>query len=123
MPQPETKIVNKIKARLTELRKAGRPLWHFKVHGGPAQLAGVPDLCVVYNGIALFLEVKQPGKKLARLQEHRIDEIRAAGGVACRVESVECVEAVLNDVDARMRSMFPNGGRWAFSEQGRKTLP
>jgi Holliday junction resolvase len=59
--------------------------WVMKIHGGPYQLAGVPDLLCLKDGRALFLEVKQPGKKPTALQVQRMHEIERVGGATCRV--------------------------------------
>lgn len=40
---------------------------------------GFPDLLLLKNGIAKFIEVKRPGGKPRPLQEYRIDELRNAG--------------------------------------------
>ena len=75
------------------LRASGA--WVFKVHGGPMQQAGVPDLVgCLPNGQMFGLEVKCPGRKLTPIQAHIIEQIKAAGGVAGRVECVEDVEAL-----------------------------
>lgn len=49
------------------------------------QTSGIPDLLCLKNGRAVFLEVKQPGKKPTRLQEHRMLEIRKVGGAVAEV--------------------------------------
>lgn len=59
--------------------------WTFKIAGGPMQTSGIPDLLCLKNGRAVFLEVKQPGKKPTRLQEHRMLEIRKVGGAVAEV--------------------------------------
>lgn len=59
--------------------------WVMKIHGGPMQLSGVPDLLCLRNGRAVFLEVKQPGKKPTALQVRRMEEIRKKGGSHCAV--------------------------------------
>jgi hypothetical protein len=59
--------------------------WTFKIAGGPMQMSGVPDLLCLKNGRAVFLEVKQPGKKPTDLQVHRIKEIREIGGAVAEV--------------------------------------
>lgn len=51
--------------------------------------AGLPDLLAIRGGRAYWIEVKQPGGKPTRLQEHRLDELRGAGcgaGVAASVD-------------------------------------
>lgn len=59
--------------------------WTFKIAGGPMQTAGVPDLLCIKNGIAVFFEVKQPGKKPTELQKQRMHEIRTVGGAVAEV--------------------------------------
>jgi Holliday junction resolvase len=59
--------------------------WVMKIHGGPHQLAGVPDLLCLRQGRAVFLEVKQPGKKATPLQAARMNEIETQGGAVCHV--------------------------------------
>lgn len=56
-----------------------------KIHGGPYQLAGLPDLLCLQRGRAVWLEVKQPGKKASAIQTHRMAELEAKGGTPCRV--------------------------------------
>lgn len=59
-----------------------------KTHGGRYQAAGLPDLLCLRAGRAVWLEVKQPGKKPTKLQERRLAELRSAGCVAEVVTSV-----------------------------------
>jgi len=59
--------------------------WTMKIHGGPYQLAGVPDLLCLKAGRAVWLEVKQPGKKPTPIQVRRMAEIEAKGGARCHV--------------------------------------
>jgi hypothetical protein len=59
--------------------------WVMKIHGGPYQLAGVPDLLCLKEGRAVFLEVKQPGNKPTAIQCHRMNEIETEGGAVCHV--------------------------------------
>ena len=78
MPLEKT-IVAKVK-RVAEA--AG--WWVTKLHGGPMQKAGLPDLLCLKDGSACFLEVKQPGKGKASdatpLQQQRMREILEKGG-------------------------------------------
>jgi hypothetical protein len=70
--------------------------WVMKIHGGPHQLVGVPDLLCLREGRAVFLEVKQPGKKPTPIQAARMKEIETQGGVPCRVvtSGLEALEAL-----------------------------
>jgi len=63
--------------------------WVFNVHGSPYQQVGVPDLLVAYQGRFYAMEVKKPGGILSPVQAKVIEEIRASGSVAGRVESIE----------------------------------
>jgi hypothetical protein len=94
MPQLESSIV----AAIVRVAKADG-WWVMKIHGGPYQLAGVPDLLLLKNGNAMFFEVKQPGKKPTPLQARRMAEIEREGGAACHVvtskeQARELLEAV-----------------------------
>jgi VRR-NUC domain-containing protein len=70
----------------------------FKTHGGPYQMAGVSDLigCVPPVGRFMAIEVKLPGKKLTRIQEVFLDDIRKAGGVAIMATSVDDVKRLVD---------------------------
>ena len=67
----------------------GMGAWVFNVHGSPYQQVGVPDLLVAYQGRFYAMEVKRPGGILSPVQAKVIEEIRASGSVAGRVESIE----------------------------------
>lgn len=40
---------------------------------------GIPDLLILKNGVASFVEVKRPGEKPRPLQEYRMNELRELG--------------------------------------------
>jgi hypothetical protein len=105
MAQPETLLVNKIRAAV---KKKYPDSVSFKVHGGPYQTGGVPDLLVFLNGKVAGFEVKK--QKLGESEEHareratlrqrlRIDAFRKAGCRAEVVLSVGEVLTVLADLD------------------------
>ncbi len=80
----EKHIVKKIK---TKLEAEG--YWVMKIHGGPYQMAGLPDLLAIREGKSYWVEVKQPGKKATPLQERTLIKLRKYGcraGVATNVE-------------------------------------
>lgn len=52
-------------------------------------LVGRPDLVVCARGRFIALELKRPGGRVTPLQAQRLKEVRAAGGVAAVVYSVE----------------------------------
>ena len=51
--------------------------------------------CLHERQVFCAFEVKQPGGRLTRLQEVTLEKIRAAGGVAVKVTSVEEVKAAI----------------------------
>ena len=82
--RPEMTLETTITKSIVALAKA-KGWWTFKIAGGPMQMAGVPDLLTVKHGRAVFLEVKQPGKKPRPLQVQRMKEIREIGGAIAEV--------------------------------------
>jgi len=87
----EKAIVNAIRRYLKEI---GAKV--VKTHGSVHGQGGTPDIIGVYQGRALALEVKCPGKKLTPLQEHELSDWEAAGAIAARVESAAQVKELLN---------------------------
>lgn len=83
-----------VKAILQYLRGLPR-CFTWKTHGGMYGTAGIPDVVACIDGRFYAFEVKQPAGKLTRLQEHTLEKIRAAGGVAAKVVSVEDVKSIL----------------------------
>jgi Holliday junction resolvase len=60
-----------------------------KIHGGQFSVAGTPDLIGTLNGRPFAVEVKVPGGKVTKLQEHELEAWKAQGwnvGVAYSVE-------------------------------------
>ena len=98
----ERDVVASIKKYLASL---GSDVFFWKEHGGPYGTSGVPDIICCYKGRFLGLEVKLPSGKLTELQKRVIEKINRAGGIACRVESVDDVKAVIARVDLERRSL------------------
>jgi len=82
----EAQIVKKI---LKALRKRGG-FWR-KIHGGPFQESGLPDIIGCWEGKFIAFEVKRPGEEATPLQLHVLDEIHKNRGLVAIVESVEDV--------------------------------
>ena len=93
----ERDVVTAIKHYLASY---GSEIFFWKEHGGPYGTSGVPDIICCYKGRVLGLEVKLPTGRLTELQKRAIRKINQAGGIACRVESVEDVKRVIEQVDA-----------------------
>jgi hypothetical protein len=96
--QPEARLVRRIQRYITE--RGGRC---FKIHGGdnPFQEAGIPDILVCFQGRFLGLEVKLPGEEPSPVQRKVLSEIKAAGGIARVVTTVEEVAALLDKLDRK----------------------
>ena len=75
-----------------QIRQLGGLCWKFTSPGN----AGVPDRIVLYNGLTVFVEVKAPGKKLRKLQEVRVDEIRKQKVRAGYVDTKEAVDRLVS---------------------------
>lgn len=93
--QRESKLSGMI---LDALRERGA--FCFKVHGSEMMMAGLPDLMVCWRGKFVALEVKMPENRggLSRIQQHRRDQIRAAGGVCEVVCSVNEALAIVDRI-------------------------
>lgn len=59
----------------------GRALgfWVTKFHGNAYSMSGVPDVLLVKDGRAYWLECKRPGEEPTKIQLHRMRELAAAG--------------------------------------------
>lgn len=98
---------------LRYLKQFEPDVFAWKIHGGPMQKAGMPDICVIYNLLGLwyqsnmtgkwhvhrantaatgFFEVKQPGKKPTKLQRAIAKKLEAAGAWVATVTSLDEVK-------------------------------
>lgn len=71
-----------------------------KIHGGPYQVAGIPDILAIKNGFAYWYEVKKPGADASALQLQRIKELRQAG---CVAEVVSTLAEVVISLDSEQK--------------------
>ena len=67
----------------------------WKEHGGMYGTAGIPDIICCIGGRFFAFEVKNEKGTVTKLQEATIDKIKAAGGTAAVVRSVEDVKHVV----------------------------
>ena len=67
----------------------------WKEHGGMYGTAGIPDIICCIGGRFFALAVKNEKGTVTKLQEATIDKIKAAGGTAAVVRSVEDVKQVV----------------------------
>lgn len=70
----------------------------FKVHGGPFQQVGIPDLIGCLEGRFVAIEVKQPGKEPTKIQATILKKLAAAGAVVGVATSVEEARAIVERV-------------------------
>jgi len=85
----ESQIKKQIKAAL--LQKYPVAVW-YKIHGGPQQERGIPDIIGCYHGRFVAMEIKRPGadyREPTPYQRKQITDIKMAGGVTGVVTSVE----------------------------------
>lgn len=79
----EKPLTNRV---LAEIRRRGG--YAEKIHGGPLQQAGIPDVIACYRGRFFGIEVKDDERlEPTDLQKYVLGLIRAAGGIALLVRS------------------------------------
>lgn len=96
----ESKLTRKI---ITYLKSEGA--FAVKIHGGPHQPAGLPDIVGCYRSIFFGLEVKVPGREhtLTERQAKKLRDITSAGGLAAMITSVAEAKEMLTGIDAMVQ--------------------
>lgn len=89
--QPEGRLAEKV---INHLR-ANYPGWWEKIHGGPFQSRGVPDVIGCYRGRFVSIELKQPGENPTKIQLKNGSLIRKSGGIWTVAYSVEDVKELM----------------------------
>lgn len=87
-----------IQARIIRHLK-DRGAYTINIQGGGAGRAGIPDIHATYHGHSIWLEVKAPGGRPTPRQTYELNRIRAAGGHAHIVTTVDDVRTILNTLD------------------------
>ena len=67
----------------------------WKTHGGLYGMAGLPDIIACIDGRFYAFEVKTPVGRVTPLQEAILRKIRACGGIAAIVHSIDDVQALI----------------------------
>jgi hypothetical protein len=72
-----------------------------KIHAGPHQPIGLPDIVGCYMGTFFGIEMKMPGKenRLTQRQEKKLRDIKKAGGIAEVCTSVKQCLDVLKQIE------------------------
>jgi hypothetical protein len=86
MKPKEAQITKSIRMLLKTLG-----IFHWKNHGGLGSAPGLPDLCAVYKGRCVAIEVKTEKGRLSSHQQLFIDRINESGGLAFVARSVDDV--------------------------------
>lgn len=93
--QRETRLVRKM---VKAIEKAHPEAFCTKIHGGPYQRSGLPDLLVVIDGRLAALEAKAPApgesdeharERVTEIQQATLDEMARAGVLTRVVISVD----------------------------------
>jgi len=69
-----------------------------KIHGNAYQMKGLPDVLVLRDGRAAWMEVKRPGHEPTRIQDHRMRELIQAGCPCSVVHSAGDAQAFLESI-------------------------
>jgi len=69
--------------------------WVTKFHGNAFTMSGVPDVLLIRNGRAVWLECKRPGEEPTKIQTHRMRELASAGCPVAVVTSAAEAKAFL----------------------------
>lgn len=89
----EKQVENQIKKWLKQ-----HNYWYFKVHGGPFQKVGVPDIIACINGRFVAIEVKRSdGGIVSELQKAQIQKIKDSGGLVGVAHNMKEFWQILKD--------------------------
>jgi hypothetical protein len=86
MKKPETLLRRAVEEALREAFPGGL---FIKIHGGPFQARGIPDLLCCVDGRFAGIELKRGPRDLTAYQQVMLRKIREAGGIAFLARSVE----------------------------------
>jgi hypothetical protein len=99
---PETRIVKLI---LDAAKALPRPIWIEKIHGGPYQAAGIPDLIGCYEGELFGVEVKDPDALVTPSERAAVEKLTSLGIPTGRAKGCTALQAL------HIRRIIDAGGR------------
>ncbi len=103
MPNPETRLTNKIRKALRRMNPDD--VW-WKIHGGPSQESGIPDLLGCHRGRFIALEVKVDLRsKASPKQRYQLDRVTKALGYSAVVKSPSDALEVIRKIDVLIDSL------------------
>lgn len=94
MKSPESFEKTKIREHLKTINA-----WCFAPFMAGMGQSGVPDIVACYRTMFIAVEVKRPGKKPTPIQERRMTEIKARGGIAIWGDAAKVIH--------ELKCMFP----------------
>jgi hypothetical protein len=80
-------------------------IWHYRTVAGIGFRKGIPDDCFIVRGVPVWIEFKRPDGKWSKSgkrytnQLKEIEAIRAAGGRADFVDSMDSLKAILAGIE------------------------
>lgn len=92
---PETKLRNAVVKRLQSLQRGGMAVKWMKLPVGMGIEVGTPDMLIVLDGRAFFVELKVH-TPVTVIQQHRMKEWAAAGATCAVARSVDDVVCLLS---------------------------
>lgn len=75
-----------------------RGYYAVKLHGSAFSLVGIPDVMLLKEGRAYFIEFKRPGEEPTKIQQHRLRELIGHGCPSTVCRSAADVEEFLEAV-------------------------
>jgi len=112
-----------VKAIVRAVKKQYPTAWIVKIHGGPMQMAGIPDLLICVHGLLVGAEAKhqKPGEseehargRATPVQRNMIHLINRAGGMAGVVLTPEeTLELIARGLTRRGFAAVPDEGEIA----------
>jgi hypothetical protein len=89
--QPEGRLVKK----MINFLNSNYPGWWQKIHGGPFQVRGIPDILGCYEGWFVSIEAKMDYNEASPLQVKQGKAIRKARGIWIVAYSVDDVRKMM----------------------------
>lgn len=105
-PGPETRLVARM---VSAIRKRWPTVWIVKIHGGPYQRVGIPDLLVIIDGRAVGIEVKaqKPSESAEHARERATPTQRATIAAMKRAGAVAGVAVTIDEAIALVSDTLP----------------
>ena len=94
--KPESKLQVQCLKYVKELEKQGKPIIAVNQHGSAFSSRGVPDILMCIRGIFVAVELKIAPNKPTELQQHYIERIRNAKGLALVIYEFEDFVSLVN---------------------------